>query len=271
MVAVDLCDQRSRLKGVGTGSGCFWNFRQKISSSKFPKNGAIRIPIPAIAATKIRNNRVVSNSGRRFHHFQRFSFNPQLWPQRQRKILKTLAEPSDPNPPAISESTLDSAPDSVKSPPSADAKEEIKSMVAGGDDSCQGNDIQKKMKRAERFGVPVQLSEEDKRNSRAERFGTGSSVQGSDALKKSEEHKRQARAERFGLVKSDTTEEEAKKKARLSRFAPPVKTDPVEEDKRKARALRFSQPQSGSQSQANGKGNIEQDDVAVDKAGEEPE
>ncbi|OIS98044.1 PREDICTED: protein MODIFIER OF SNC1 11-like [Nicotiana attenuata] len=185
--------------------------------------------------------------------------------------MKTLAEPSDPNPPAISESTHDSAPDSVKSPPSADAKEEIKSAVAGGDDSCQGNDIQKKMKRAERFGVPVQLSEEDKRNSRAERFGTGSSVQGSDALKKAEEHKRQARAERFGLVKSDTTEEEAKKKARLTRFAPPVKTDPVEEDKRKARALRFSQPQSASQSQANGKGNIEQDDVAVDKAGAEPE
>lgn len=31
-------------------------------------------------------------------------------------------------------------------------------------------DIQKKMKRAERFGMPVTLSEEEKRNSRAERY-----------------------------------------------------------------------------------------------------
>ncbi|KAG5582603.1 hypothetical protein H5410_053230 [Solanum commersonii] len=186
--------------------------------------------------------------------------------------MKTLDEPSDPKPAAESVSPPDSAPDSPKSPPSDGAKEEIK--AAGGDDSCQGNDIQKKMKRAERFGMPVQLSEEEKRSSRAERFGTGSPVQGSDALKKSEEHKRQARAERFGIVKSDTTDEEAKKKkARLTRFAPPGKADPVEEDKRKARALRFSQPQPGSLPQANGKGNIEQiyliqEAVAVDKAGE---
>lgn len=32
------------------------------------------------------------------------------------------------------------------------------------------NDIQKKMKRAERFGVPVKMSEEEKRNSRSERL-----------------------------------------------------------------------------------------------------
>ncbi|KAL2933960.1 Protein MODIFIER OF SNC1 11 [Bienertia sinuspersici] len=32
------------------------------------------------------------------------------------------------------------------------------------------NDIQKKVRRAERFGVPVQLSEQEKRNSRAERL-----------------------------------------------------------------------------------------------------
>lgn len=31
-------------------------------------------------------------------------------------------------------------------------------------------DVQKKMNRAERFGVAVQLSEEEKRNSRAERY-----------------------------------------------------------------------------------------------------
>ncbi|GFQ04297.1 protein modifier of snc1 11 [Phtheirospermum japonicum] len=31
-------------------------------------------------------------------------------------------------------------------------------------------DVQKKMKRSERFGMPVHLSEEDKRNSRVERY-----------------------------------------------------------------------------------------------------
>lgn len=31
-------------------------------------------------------------------------------------------------------------------------------------------DVQKKMNRAERFGMPVHLSEEEKRNSRAERY-----------------------------------------------------------------------------------------------------
>ncbi|KAJ8570805.1 hypothetical protein K7X08_037777 [Anisodus acutangulus] len=175
-------------------------------------------------------------------------------PQNPENPIKTLDQPpSDPNPMAETVSPPDSA------PTSGGSKEEIK----------EGN-VQKKMKRAERFGMAVQLSEEDKRNARAERFGTGSPVQGSDASKKAEEHKKQARAERFGLVKSDTPDEEAKKKARLTRFAPPAKTDPVEEDKRKARALRFSQPQPGSQPQANGKGNVEQETAAVDKAGGEP-
>ncbi|PHT36382.1 hypothetical protein CQW23_24082 [Capsicum baccatum] len=178
--------------------------------------------------------------------------------QNQENPIKTLDQPSDPNPTA----------ETVSPPTSDSAKEETKAAAADGDDSCQGNDIQKKMKRAERFGMPVQLSEQEKRNSRAERFGTGSPVQGSDALKNSDEHKRKARVERFGLVKTDTTDKDAKKKARLTRFAPPAKIDQVEEDKRKARALRFSQSQHGSQSQANGKANNEQEAVAVDKAGE---
>ncbi|KAJ6316370.1 hypothetical protein OIU78_019622 [Salix suchowensis] len=68
-------------------------------------------------------------------------------------------------------------------------------------------DIEKKIRRAERFGITVQLSEQEKRNTRAERFGTGtgtgtgSTAQGSesDSVKKSEELKRKARAERFGI------------------------------------------------------------------------
>lgn len=50
------------------------------------------------------------------------------------------------------------------SPSAADVKT---SDVDGG---SEATDIQKKMKRAERFGMPVHLSEEEKRNSRAERY-----------------------------------------------------------------------------------------------------
>lgn len=41
--------------------------------------------------------------------------------------------------------------------------------LASGESSGTANDIQKKIRRAERFGVPIQLSEQEKRNSRAER------------------------------------------------------------------------------------------------------
>ncbi|KAG5584490.1 hypothetical protein H5410_044924 [Solanum commersonii] len=184
--------------------------------------------------------------------------------------IKTLVQSPDPNPTAVSEApSHDSATDSLKSPPSDGAKDQVKLDTAadgGGGGGGKDTDIQKKMKRAERFGMTFQLSEEEKRNTRAERFGT-SAPQGSDASKKAEEQKRKARAERFGLSQSNSTDEEAKKKARLARFAPPAKADPVEEDKRKARALRFSQSQSGSQSQENGKEKTEQETVAVEKAG----
>ncbi|KAI4341806.1 hypothetical protein MLD38_026486 [Melastoma candidum] len=103
------------------------------------------------------------------------------------------------------------------------------------------NDISRRMRRAERFGLPVQLSEEEKRNSRAERFGSVGGADKSDVLNKSEDLKRKARAERFGTpVPSTTTDEEAKKKARSARFSAGTKTDPQEEDKRKLRAIRFS-------------------------------
>ncbi|KAF7804510.1 protein MODIFIER OF SNC1 11 [Senna tora] len=134
------------------------------------------------------------------------------------------------------------------------------------------SDTQKKMRRAERFGISVQLSEQEKRNSRAERFaccrfGTGSTLQASDKSK-SEELKRKARAERFGMTSpTSAADEETKKKARLARFAPVSKTDPLEEDKRKARALRFSNPPTSSLPQVNGEGNVETKAAVAGKAG----
>lgn len=52
--------------------------------------------------------------------------------------------------------------DETKEAPAAKASE--------ADEGDAVTDIQKKMKRAERFGMPVHLSEEEKRNSRAERY-----------------------------------------------------------------------------------------------------
>ncbi|ONI03217.1 hypothetical protein PRUPE_6G244900 [Prunus persica] len=141
-----------------------------------------------------------------------------------------------------------------------------------GDGAAPANSIQKKMRRAERFGISVQMTEEEKRNSRAERFGTVSTSHGSEASKKSEEQKRKARAERFGLSGPAVAgDENAKKKARLARFAPisktDTKTDPMEEEKRKARALRFSKASTGSLSQVNDKGNIEPKAAIAGSAG----
>ncbi|GFY82861.1 protein MODIFIER OF SNC1 11 [Actinidia rufa] len=157
--------------------------------------------------------------------------------------------------------------DQERQPPSTN-KDGDESKISAAEEPVSS--VHKRIRRAERFGLPVLLSEEEKRNTRAERFGTGtgSVVHGSHTLKQSEEHKRKARAERFGIVQSVPSDEEAKKKARLARFGAVPKTDPLEEDKKKARAIRFSQPPSGSLSQVNGEGNnIEMKAAAVGKAG----
>ncbi|CAA2967534.1 protein MODIFIER OF SNC1 11-like [Olea europaea var. sylvestris] len=169
----------------------------------------------------------------------------------------------------------DSNPTEQQPPPSsADGDDESKvkpiTEAVKADDVDAGTastDVQKKVKRAERFGMPVQLSEEEKRNSRAERFGTGTASQGSDLSKQSEDLKRKARAERFGIAQSAPADEEAKKKARGARFGSVTKTDSAEEEKKKARELRFSQPQSGSLSKAKIEGNNEKTAIAS-KAGE---
>jgi len=103
------------------------------------------------------------------------------------------------------------------------------------------SDLERRQRRAERFGVSVQMSEEEKRRVRAARFG-GSSTDAPEAkssgvgvTKVEEEKKRKARAERFGLpVSSIADNEEAKKKARSVRFGLDI-----EEEKKEARAARF--------------------------------
>ncbi|PRQ43405.1 hypothetical protein RchiOBHm_Chr3g0468131 [Rosa chinensis] len=154
-----------------------------------------------------------------------------------------------------------SAVDSAENVSKADS-EDPKTAAAAEDGAAPASVVEKKIRRAERFGISVQLTEEEKRNSRAERFGTVSTSHGSEASKKSEELKRKARAERFGIAAPPVaSDEDARKKARLARFAPVSKTakpDPQEEEKRKARSLRFSNGSAGSLSQVNDKGNIEQ-------------
>ncbi|KAK3445313.1 hypothetical protein EUGRSUZ_A01204 [Eucalyptus grandis] len=189
--------------------------------------------------------------------------------------VETL-DPADPSPDAQSGRPANgsglpppsSGPGAAADEPSKEEDGEVKEEAAAVDaaaadppaDSQAGkggelaDDVQKKIRRAERFGVPVQRSEQEKRNSRAERFGTKSGPNKSEELTKSEELKRKARAERFGVIAAPAdADEDAKKKARLARFTSGSKVDPEEEEKRKARAIRFSNPPLGSLSQVNGK------------------
>ncbi|XP_010490736.1 PREDICTED: protein MODIFIER OF SNC1 11 [Camelina sativa] len=153
---------------------------------------------------------------------------------------------------------------------SGEKKNETDSNAIGSIDSgdiSPVDDIKKKIRRAERFGVTVKLTEEEKRSSRAERFGSvaaaaAATVNDTAGTKKAEELKRKARADRFGVspatstAADNNTEEEAKKKARLARFGKETKVDSAEEDKRKARALRFSKGASDPSSDLPGKQSI---------------
>ncbi|XP_004493925.1 uncharacterized protein [Cicer arietinum] len=181
----------------------------------------------------------------------------------------TAANSTDENP----NKTLDhptTSPKPHSDPISADidtGADKSKDTPADLENDAPLSDVQKKMRRAERFGISVQLSEKEKRNSRAERFGTASVLHGPEGSK-DEDLKRKARAERFGMpTPSTTADEDAKKKARLARFASGSKTDPAEEDKRKARALRFSNSSSTTLSQVNVEANIEPAAIASNAGG----
>lgn len=89
---------------------------------------------------------------------------------------------SDPLPAAGT--AADGAIDVSAQPPTApsdgskasEGAEESKRTVAVNGSSASVNDVERKIQRAKRFGVPVQLSEAEKRNSRAERYLWGLSV-----------------------------------------------------------------------------------------------
>ncbi|CAN1775623.1 Protein MODIFIER OF SNC1 11 [Linum perenne] len=180
-------------------------------------------------------------------------------------LVKAPSSSTDPNTAVVPPSSDDSGKESGDNKEGLDSTS--KTASSGPESTESVTDTEKKLRRAERFGISVKLSEVEKRNSRAERygvmcsranssrFGTPPVTQGSAAPKNSEELKRKSRAERFGLpVQAEPTDVEAKKKARLERFGSIPKPDAAEEDKKKARALRFAKPSSTS---LTGKGDVQ--------------
>lgn len=80
------------------------------------------------------------------------------------------------------------------------------------------SDLDKKRRRAERFGMGLQVSEKEKLALRAERFAGAQVEKKASSVKEPESEKRKQRAARFGIV-----DEAARKKARQERFAPITK------------------------------------------------
>ncbi|EIE77894.1 hypothetical protein G6F46_002751 [Rhizopus delemar] len=117
---------------------------------------------------------------------------------------------------------------------SSDAEKAIERAKRFG---VQLNDSAKKDLRAQRFGVPKKVNNEEALKKRAERFGLNKGGNDPEILKK--------RAEKFGTNKGGIDPEVLKKRA--ERFGlnngnkVPVKFDAAEEEKKRKRAERFSE------------------------------
>lgn len=72
-------------------------------------------------------------------------------------------------PPSLTDAAVSGTNGSQKEGEDAGSTETIVEAVAADAAAETVTDIQKKIRRAERFGISVQLTEEEKRNSRAER------------------------------------------------------------------------------------------------------
>lgn len=92
--------------------------------------------------------------------------DPNQKAKTESQIQSSIADAAAP--PSNLQQTSSGGGEEKKAVPSTGANSETDGTVNG--DDAPVTDIQKKMRRAERFGLSVQLSEEEKRNSRAERY-----------------------------------------------------------------------------------------------------
>jgi len=108
-----------------------------------------------------------------------------------------------------------------------------------------------KQQRAQKFGIEVKMSDEEKRSARTSRFGvdtavtlatTGNRKRKPNAVASPEEQeKTAARAKRFGLPSPAATDEKMLKRAKKFGTAVPAGVvDPAEAEKRQKRSARFS-------------------------------
>lgn len=107
------------------------------------------------------------------------NLNEKLPPEEETEISAKTLDSADP-----ASSLPDDQPNGSSQPPPPSAENHAEDVAAkegekvkcstmtahAGINAGPDDDIQKKIRRAERFGMPVQLSEAEKRSSRAERF-----------------------------------------------------------------------------------------------------
>lgn len=87
--------------------------------------------------------------------------------------VKPAPLPPNPSPPSADPTTDDDATGKGGAPANGDHKPSVPLTSAS---TGAATDLEKKMRRAERFGMSVVMSEEEKRNTRAERYAVSTST-----------------------------------------------------------------------------------------------